>query len=125
MKAAAPNIWTQFEKDAAEDQETPEEYAKSLPQGVEGFAIELSRWCRSQLQAAERRPQLLYLGQQLRDKHLVLPSKQLEVLARYQTTLDNQLYKALRAFREAQEYRLMTLEAASNTEEATFSQAAA
>lgn len=31
-------------------------------------------------------------------------------MARYQTTLDNQLYKALRAFREAQEWRLKTLE---------------
>jgi hypothetical protein len=31
-------------------------------------------------------------------------------MARYQTTLDNQLYKALRAYREAQEWRFKTLE---------------
>jgi hypothetical protein len=125
LKAVAPNIWTQFEKDAAEDQETPEDYATSLPHGVEGFVFELSRWCRSQLQAAERRPQLLALAQQLRDKQLILPSKQLDVLARYQTTLDNQLYKALRAFREAQEYRLQTIDGSANTDEVALAQAAA
>ena len=35
----------------------------------------------------------------------------LEILARYQTTLDNQLFKTLRALREAQEWRLKTLDA--------------
>ena len=43
----------------------------------------------------------------------MLPTDVLEVLARYQTTLDNQLYKALRALREAQEWRLKTLDQSS------------
>ena len=40
----------------------------------------------------------------------MLPAGTLEILSRYQTTLDNQLYKALRALREAQEWRLKTIE---------------
>ena len=37
----------------------------------------------------------------------------LEVFSRYQTTLDNQLYKSLRALRDAQEWRLKTIEGSS------------
>ena len=42
---------------------------------------------------------------------MVLPTDTLELLARYQTTLDNQFFKLLRGLREAQEWRLKTLEA--------------
>jgi hypothetical protein len=67
--------------------------------------IELVQWCRTELSAGERRPEILALADQLRASRLVLPLRQLEVIARYQTTLDNQLYKALRALREAQDWR--------------------
>ena len=53
--------------------------------------------------------------EQLREQWLVLPWDQLETFTRYQTTLDNQLIKMLRAFREAQECRLKTLEAHIDT----------
>ena len=43
-------------------------------------------------------------------KRLELPSDTLELLARYQTTLDNQLFKLLKALREAQEWRLKTID---------------
>ena len=41
---------------------------------------------------------------------LMLPERALMLLTRYQTTLDNQIYKALRSLREAQEWRLKTIE---------------
>jgi hypothetical protein len=62
-------------------------------------------WCGRQLHAAEQRPRVVALAEQIRRKKLILPVPQLELMARYQTTLDNQLYKALRALREAQEWR--------------------
>ena len=40
----------------------------------------------------------------------MLPERALMLFTRYQTTLDNQIYKALRALREAQEWRLKTIE---------------
>ena len=52
---------------------------------------------------------------------MILPSHQLEVIARYQTTLDNQLYKALRALRDEQEARLETLEAMAEPVDAVAS----
>jgi hypothetical protein len=66
---------------------------------------QLQSWCRAQLRHAAARPHIIALAEQVRAKRLVLPADTLELLARYQTTLDNQLYKALRALREAQEWR--------------------
>ena len=40
----------------------------------------------------------------------MLPADTLELFARYQTTLDNQLFKLLKALREAQEWRLELIE---------------
>jgi hypothetical protein len=125
LKASAPSIWGQFEKDAEEDQEAPEEYAISFPGGIVGFVAELGNWCRKQLKEAEQRPQLLVLAQRLREMKVILPPGQLEVIARYQTTLDNQLYKALRAFREAQEWRLKTIDGSKNDHNTEQSEAAA
>ena len=45
----------------------------------------------------------------MRAKRLVLPNDTLEIISRYQTTLDNQLFKTLKALRDAQEWRLETL----------------
>jgi hypothetical protein len=50
------------------------------------------------------------MAETVRARASVLPAGTLEILARYQTTLDNQLFKALRALREAQEWRLKTIE---------------
>ena len=72
------------------------------------------QWCHEQLKQAERHPQVLALAEQVKAKRLVLPDAVLEVFSRYQTALDNQLYKALRALREAQEWRLKTLDAAAD-----------
>jgi len=59
---------------------------------------------------------VLAIAEQVRARRLVLPDEALEVFSRYQTTLDNQLYKALRALREAQEWRLKTLEASPGSQ---------
>ncbi len=102
--------WGQLKDEADQDNETPEEYLSGSENGLAEFLGELCSWCRRQLKVAEKRPQFLEFVQRLRERGLVLPAAQLDVMARYQTTLDNQLYKALRAYREAQEWRFKTLE---------------
>ena len=69
---------------------------------------------REQLRQAEERPTVLALAEQVRAKRLVLPAETLEVLTRYQTTLDNQLIRLLKALRQAQAWRLRTLEGAKD-----------
>lgn len=110
IENSAPLVWQQLCSDAAEDHQTVPQFIADHKGGPDGFIAELLRWCREHLRHAEARPHILALAQQVRAKRLVLPADALELSARYQTTLDNQLYKALRALREAQEWRLKTLE---------------
>ena len=111
LEQKAPLIFEQLQSDAEEDGEEPAAFALSQKGGLTGYINELTLWCHRQLMEAEARPHVLALAEQVRAMRLILPADTLELLARYQTTLDNQLYKALKALREAQEWRLKTLEA--------------
>lgn len=109
LEQQAPLIYGQLLTDA--EDETPATYLAEHEGGLAAYVAELLLWCRKQLREAEQRPQLLELAEQVRTKGLVLPADALMLMSRYQTTLDNQLYKALRALRETQAWRLKTLEA--------------
>lgn len=113
----APLVWAQLESDVEDGQSGPQDYVKVYKNGLTGYIAELLDWCRSEQSKAERRPQLLALAEQVSAERLVLSADDLELLARYQTTLDNQLYKALRALRDAQEWRFRTLEATASPAE--------
>ncbi len=113
LKALAPLAFEQLKSEADEDEELLEDYVKVQEGGLTGFVHRLLAWCQSQLREAESRPRLLALAEQVRARRLILPDDMLDVFSRYQSTLDNQLYKALRALRDAQEWRLKTLEESS------------
>ena len=112
----APTIFEQLLSDAQEDGESIEVYLSAHKDGITGFVAELIAWCHEQLKQAEKRPAVLSLAQQVRSRRLILPNDAIEIFSRYQTTLDNQLYKALRALREAQEWRLKTLDAKAGSD---------
>jgi hypothetical protein len=113
LETSAPNVWRQLCEDADSDGETPEEQVEDCEDGATGYVMKLYAWCQSELRTAAERPKLLAFAEQVRQKRLVLPLDQLQLFARYQTTLDNQLYKSLKALREAQEWRLKTLDGAT------------
>ena len=112
LAKAVPLLFAQLKSDAEDDGEDIAAYLKDYDKGLRGYAMYIARWCREELRRAEKRPHVLALADQLRAKRLVLPPDTLALFTRYQTTLDNQLYKALRAFRETQEWRLKTLDVA-------------
>jgi hypothetical protein len=112
LAKAVPLLFAQLKSDAEDDGEDIAAYLKDYDKGLRGYAMYIARWCREELRRAEKRPHVLALADQLRAKRLVLPPDTLALFTRYQTTLDNQLYKALRAFRETQEWRLETLDVA-------------
>jgi hypothetical protein len=113
VETLAPLTWAQLKSDAEEDEESVEEHARSHEGGLTGYVKDLVTRCHEDLERAENRPRLLALAAHLRQRRLVLPDEPLEVLARYQTTLDNQLYKALKALREAQAWRMQTIDASA------------
>lgn len=110
LEQCAPRIFQQLTSDAEEDGEDITTYVSGRKDGLTGYVAELLQWCREQIRHAEARPHILELAEQVRAKRLFLPTDAIDVLARYQTTLDNQMFKLLRALREAQEWRLKTLE---------------
>ncbi len=112
IEKSAPLVWQQLCSDAEGDHQTVTQLIADRKGGLEAYIAELLLWCREQLRHAEARPHILALAEQVRGKRLVLAADALELLARYQTTLDNQVFKLLRALREAQEWRLRTLDAA-------------
>jgi hypothetical protein len=112
LPKAAPLFFAQLKSDAEDDGEDIAAFLKGYEKGLTGYAGDIARWCREELCKAGKRPHILALADQLRAKRLVLPPDALALFTRYQTTLDNQLYKALRAFRETQEWRLKTLDVA-------------
>ena len=110
LPSKAPTLFGQLQSDAAEDDDSIEVHLEGRTDGITGYVGELFKWCREQLEDAERRPHVLALAEQVRARRLILPDDALDIFSRYQTTLDNQLYKALRALRDAQEWRFKTLD---------------
>ncbi len=110
IQESAPLVLLQLKVEAEEDQEEPATYLEEHPGGVVSFISELHQWCQKQIDTAEERPALVALAKKVEARRMVLPRPTLEPLTRYQTTLDNQLYKALKALREAQEWRLKSIE---------------
>ena len=124
LEEKAPLVHKQLCSDAAEEETDVSALSSAHKGGLTGFVRELYEWCQEQLKVAERRPQLLELADQFRAKCLVLSDGTLEILSRYQTTLDNQLFKGLRALRDAQEWRLKTIEPSDYRDEALGSETA-
>lgn len=115
LEQIAPGVFGQLTSDAEEDKESTAMFVENHKGGLTGYIADLLLWCQEQQQEAATRPQILAIAEQVRAKRLVLPSDTLELLARYQTTLDNQLFKLLKALREAQEWRLETIEPVAQT----------
>lgn len=109
IELSAPVLFEQLKTDAEGD--PLEKFIDGHEGGLPRYLASLSQWCREQMRQCDARQHILAVAEQVRIKRMVLSEDALVLLSRYQTTLDNQLFKLLRALREAQEWRLKTLEA--------------
>lgn len=112
LSKKAPLIHAQLAEDAETDEEAIEEHLTNT--SLDEYLRELISWCHSEIAKLEREieryPSVAALSEKAKEK-LRIPWQKLDVLNKYQTILDNQLYKALRAIREAQEWRMNTIDA--------------
>jgi hypothetical protein len=101
---AAPLTFDQLERDAEEERQSIPEYLADCD-GLQEYLAELVRYCRKQIAKAEQQPMVLAVAELVRSNRAVLSGEALDTLVKYQVMLDNELYKALKALREAQASR--------------------
>ncbi|WP_411726876.1 hypothetical protein [Methyloglobulus sp.] len=108
LKNEAPIMYKQLAEDAEQDQESIEDYLKNWDQPLEYF-YDLVKYCQDEIKKAEQRPLVLEVAGLVRNKRAILQGITRDILAKYQVMLDNELYKAIKALRETQAWRLDAL----------------
>ena len=104
----APLMYQQLLTDAEEEGQSPEQYLQEF-NNPNDFIISLVRYCQDQIKQAEKRPLILEIAELVKSKLSILKEKLRDSLAKYQVMLDNELYKALKALRDTQDWRYKTL----------------
>jgi hypothetical protein len=120
LARTAPLIYQALREAAAEEDRSIGAFVEDYEGGIERCVADFIGSCRENLRDAEQRPLMLALASLVRSERAIPEKETRELLAKYQVMLDNQLYKAMKALREAQEWRLKTLEGrVVDTEEAS------
>lgn len=106
MKKHMPLVYGQLESEAADDEETPSSYFDYLSQdgGIGSWLYHLKNWCQKEIIKANNVEKTKSLIPLIKDK-LTANWHHSETLCKYQGSLDNQLFKTMKALREQQEYR--------------------
>ncbi len=109
LKNHSPAIYKNLQEDAEDEQHTMDAHLKSYDNPIEYFT-NLVQFCQDEIKQAKQRPLVLEITQTIRNKRAILQQGQLrDALAKYQIMLDNELYKAIKALRETQAWRLESL----------------
>ncbi|MEN8132890.1 MAG: hypothetical protein ABFS45_22465 [Pseudomonadota bacterium] len=109
LQEATPLLFKQLTEDAVSAQMPVAEYL-SEEGALAVYVRKLAAWCGKELEKVDRYERITQLTGTAVDK-LSIPWGKLDIFTKYQTSLDNQTYKAMKALREAQEWRLKTIEA--------------
>jgi hypothetical protein len=111
LQDQAPTIYAQLVKDADDEELTVEKYLVEI-NGIQDYLVDLEKWCHEQTTEAEQRPIIISIAKMVRAKKAFPTEHKQAMLLKHQTTLDNQLFKAIKALRETQTWRLETMEGA-------------
>lgn len=113
LEQTAPTLYQALLWEAEEAGLSPREFARGHKGGLTGWADEVTRGCRVELGAVRRSTVIAEVASLVRSAHSA--PLQNELISRYQTALDNEFYRAVRALKEAQEWRIKTLDNAATT----------
>ena len=107
LQAQGASLYGQLKDEAEAENMTIDEYVahltKSDSEGLWTWANELYLWCIKERAKYKRRGEVLEVAEQVRMKQCAPIHN--ELLIRYQTALDAELYKAIEALRKQQEWR--------------------
>lgn len=110
----APLIHAELLSEAADARQPPPEYIRDEWLQPECYVQGLTRWCRQCLQKQEQRAQVLALAETLRQERGIPQGDHFDKLNKYQVQLDREVDRALKALRDAQAWRLKTLDIADD-----------
>ena len=110
LKKDVPLIFEQLSSDAEDHRSIPD-YLRAEWGNLRDYFDGLIRYCRTEISKVGHRPMILALAEMVRSERAILMSDEKDTLAKYQVMLDNELYKAMKALREAQEWRMKSIEA--------------
>lgn len=108
IEVQLPTIFQELCKGAKFNDATPEGYLQKYETPAHYFR-HVARYARDQLLQLERQQLVLVVAQMIKDKRAILPEQSRDSLAKYQVMLDNELYKAIKALREMQAWRVDSL----------------
>ncbi len=109
LKQHAPKIYENLQEAAELEGQTMDEHLQSYDTDF-GYFTDVIHYCYDEIDQAKQRPLVLEIAQIVRNKRAVLQNGLLrDALAKYQIMLDNELYKAIKALRETQSWRLDSL----------------
>ncbi|MDA0995218.1 MAG: hypothetical protein O3A13_16525 [Proteobacteria bacterium] len=110
LQRAAPLSYQQLVSEAESEDESITEFLAGT--GLQGYLHGLKSWCGKELRNAElwdeQYPTRCAITDRVKDSLNIAWSK-LETLTKYQTTLDGQLYKAMKALHDAQQWRAQSI----------------
>ena len=111
VEKIAPECWQQLQQETVdEEEESAEAYLKSCNTDLSAWLVEMKAYADKELAKARQRPKNIALFNNAFAEQGILTDKYRESFERYQASLDNQLYKAMKELRQLQEWRLNTIE---------------
>lgn len=105
IKDIAPHVYQQLQSDAQDLALTPVKFLQDYEQPFDYFD-ELKEYCLKEIQKKHQHQMVSAVAELVKSKHVILKEKLRDSLCKYQVMLDNELYKAMKALRDAQEWRM-------------------
>jgi hypothetical protein len=105
IKDIAPNAYQQLLSDAQDLALSPVKFLQDYEQPFDYFDS-LRDYCLKEIQKKHQHQMVSAVAELVKSKSVILKEKLRDSLCKYQVMLDNELYKAMKALRDAQEWRM-------------------
>jgi hypothetical protein len=107
IKNIAPNVYQQLQSDAQDLALSPVKFLQDFEQPFDYFD-EIRDYCLKEIQKKHQHQMVSAVAELVKSKSVILKEKLRDSLCKYQIMLDNELYKAMKALRDAQEWRMQS-----------------
>jgi hypothetical protein len=107
IKDIAPHVYQQLQNDAQDLALSPVKFLQNFEQPFDYFD-EIRDYCLKEIQKKHQHQMVSAVAELVKSKSVILKEKLRDSLCKYQVMLDNELYKAMKALRDAQEWRMQS-----------------